>query len=85
METLLKEKANYSRPPCTNLLNQLLLILQTLFTKQANLMRRSTVLSLPLQLVFPGADDIGILAAAAAAVVVVVVVVVVESSSREVS
>jgi len=38
-------------------LDQLLLIKQTLFTKkQATLMRRSTVLSLPLQLVFPAAN-----------------------------
>jgi hypothetical protein len=38
-------------------LDRLLLILHTLFTcftKQVNLMRRSTVLSLPLPLVFPG-------------------------------
>jgi hypothetical protein len=38
-------------------LDQLLLILKTLltfFTKQASLRRRSTLLSLPLQLVFPG-------------------------------
>ncbi len=38
-------------------LNQLLIILQTsftFFTKQAILTRRSSVLSLPLQLVFPG-------------------------------
>jgi hypothetical protein len=37
--------------------DQLLLILQTFIcflTKQATLMRRSTILSLPLQLVFPG-------------------------------
>jgi len=38
-------------------LDQLISILKILFTfvaKQATLMRRSTVLSLPLQLVFPG-------------------------------
>jgi hypothetical protein len=38
-------------------LDQLLFILKILFTyvtQQATLMRRSTVLSLPLQLVFPG-------------------------------
>ncbi len=55
-EVLLKGKAQYSWPPCTKWFNQLLFILQilfTFFTKQATLMRRSTVLSLPPQLVFP--------------------------------
>jgi hypothetical protein len=56
MEPLLKGKTQYWWPPCTNYLDQLLLVLQTLFTffkKQATLIRRSAVLSLPFQLVFP--------------------------------
>ncbi len=52
-------KAQYSWPPCTDSLEQELFILITLFTfsKLASLMRRSTVPSLPLQLVFPGVTE----------------------------
>jgi hypothetical protein len=42
METSLKGKAEYNWPPCTNL-----------FTQLVTIIRRSAVLSLPLQLVFP--------------------------------
>jgi hypothetical protein len=54
---LLKGKAQYDLLPCINLFNLLIFKIENinrLFTKQANLMKRSTVLSLPLQLVFPG-------------------------------
>ncbi len=50
-ETLLKGKAQYSWPPCTNLFRLVFIIY--FLTKQATLKRRSTVLSLPFQLVFP--------------------------------
>jgi len=46
-ETLLKGKSQYSWPPCTNWFRS------APFTTQATLMRRSTVLSLSLQLLFP--------------------------------
>jgi len=55
-EPLPKKKAQCSRPPYTNRSDQLLFILKILFTfvtKQATLMRRSSVLNLPLKLVFP--------------------------------
>jgi hypothetical protein len=57
--TLTKEEGRLSTADILILtsLEQLLLTFQTLFTlftKQATLMRRSTVLSLPLQVVFPG-------------------------------
>jgi hypothetical protein len=46
----------YSWPPCTNLFRSAAFDIANIiyfFTKQATLMRRSTVLNLPLQLVFP--------------------------------
>ena len=52
-----KAKAQYSLPPCSNqfrLAPFKLKILFTFFTKQATLMWRSNVLSLPLRFVFPG-------------------------------
>jgi hypothetical protein len=54
-EPLLKGKAKYSLPPCNSKFRSapfLLKIVLVFFTKQRTLMRRSTVLSLPLQLVF---------------------------------
>jgi hypothetical protein len=56
-EVLLKGKTQYSWPPCTSLFRWAPFKLKIMFmflTKQATLMRRSTVQSLPLQLVFPG-------------------------------
>ncbi len=56
-ETLLKGKALYSWHPCTNLFRSEPFYIENIIyilTKQATLIRRSTVLSLPLQLVFPG-------------------------------
>jgi hypothetical protein len=55
-EPLLKGKAQYSWPPCNNRFMSAPFIFQilfTFFTKQPTLMRRSTVLRLPLQLGFP--------------------------------
>ncbi len=55
-EVLLKGKAQYSWPPCINQFRSapfILKILLTSSTKQATLMGRSTVLSLPLMLVYP--------------------------------
>jgi len=49
----LKGKAQYSWPPCSK--DRLLFMLKiffTIYTKHAILMRRSTILSLPFQLVF---------------------------------
>jgi hypothetical protein len=43
----------YSLPPCTNLFAFETENIIYSLTKRANLIRRSTVLSLPLQLVFP--------------------------------
>jgi hypothetical protein len=56
-ESLLKGRLSAVELLVLTSLDQLLFILKilfTFFTKQATLMRRSTVLSLPLQLVFPG-------------------------------
>ncbi len=56
MEPLLKGKAQYNSPPCPNKLRSAALDTTNIiyfFTKQATLMRRSTMLSLPLHLVFP--------------------------------
>jgi len=53
---LLKGKAPYGLPPCTNYFRSAPFYIEHiiyLFTKQATLMRRSTVLSLPSQLGFP--------------------------------
>ncbi len=53
---LLKGKTQYSWPPCTNQFRLAALDIGKIiyiFTKQATLTRRSTVLSFPLQLVFP--------------------------------
>ncbi len=52
---LMKGKALYNWPPCANLFKWTVLILQTLFafSKQPTLIRRSSVQSLPLRLVFP--------------------------------
>ncbi len=51
-------KAQYHWPPCSNLFRSVTFSIENSdylpFTKQATLMRRPTVLSLPLQLVFPG-------------------------------
>ncbi len=57
-EPLLKGKAQYNWPPCTNLFRTAAFDIDIiyLFTKQPTLERRSTVLSLPLQLVFPGLE-----------------------------
>ncbi len=55
-EPLLKGKASYSWPPCTNYFRSAAFDTSNiiyLLTNQANFMRRSTVLSLSLQLVFP--------------------------------
>jgi hypothetical protein len=55
-EALLKGKARYKWPPCTNWFRSATFDVEKLFafsTKQATLIRRSTVLSLPLLLVFP--------------------------------
>jgi hypothetical protein len=57
MQGILTEgKAQYDWPPCTKFRSSHFDIenIIYLFTKQANLVRRSTVLSLPSQLVFPG-------------------------------
>ncbi len=53
-EPLLKGKAQYSSPPCTSSAPFDNTNIIHFFTKQATLLRRSIVLSLPLQLVFPG-------------------------------
>jgi hypothetical protein len=56
MEVSLRWKALYSWPPCTNLFKLACFYIENimfLLYKQATLMR-STVLSLPPQLVFPG-------------------------------
>ncbi len=53
----MKGMGQYSWPPCTNLFRSApfrVKILFIFFTKQAQLIRRSTVPSLPPQLVFPG-------------------------------
>ncbi len=55
-EVLLKGKAQYSWPPCTNQFRSQPFHIENIsyfFTKQTTLMRRSIVLSLPLQLMFP--------------------------------
>ncbi len=52
-ETLLKRKVSTVDLLVLTSLDQLLLIQQTFFTYLPSLMRRSTVLSPPLQLVFP--------------------------------
>ncbi len=52
-EAWLKGKVRYGWPPCTNCLDRLFFY-WTLVTQQAILFRRSTVLSHPLQSVFPG-------------------------------
>ncbi len=55
MEVLLKWKTQYGWPPCAILTVLSCISLLFVFsTKQPTLMRRSTVLSLPPQLVFPG-------------------------------
>jgi hypothetical protein len=49
MEVLLKGKAQYSWPPCTNLFRSAPFYIENIiyrFTKQATLIRRSTVLNL---------------------------------------
>ncbi len=53
-ESLLKGKDQYRWPPCTNLFRSAPFDNANVyfFTKQATLMRRSTVFNLPLQLVF---------------------------------
>jgi hypothetical protein len=54
-EPLLKGNAQYSRPPCTNKVSSATFDTENSvysFTRQATLMRRSTVLSLPLQFVW---------------------------------
>ncbi len=51
--TLTEGKAQYGWPPCANKLHFIMKILFTWVSKQVALMRRSSVLSLPLQLVFP--------------------------------
>jgi hypothetical protein len=56
-EPLLKGKLSTIDLLVLTSFNELVFILRilfTLFTKQATLMRRSTILNLPLQLVFPG-------------------------------
>ncbi len=56
-EASLKGKAQYSSPLCTNKFESAQIDIGNiiyLFIKQATLMRRSTILSLPLQSVFPG-------------------------------
>jgi hypothetical protein len=53
--TLIKWKARYIRPPCTRYITSTSFDNANIiyfFTKQVSLMRRSTVLSLPTQLVF---------------------------------
>ncbi len=53
---LLKGKDHYELPPCTYQFRLVTFDIKTImhfFTKQAAFMRRSTVLSLPLQVVFP--------------------------------
>ncbi len=57
-EVLPQGNAQYSWPPCTNEFRSAPLYIENsiyLFTKQATLMRRSTVLSLPPQSIFPAA------------------------------
>ncbi len=59
-EPLLKGTAQYSWPLCTNQCRSQPFHIENivyLFTKQATLMRRSIVLRLPLQLVFPGQSN----------------------------
>jgi hypothetical protein len=54
-ESLLKGNAQYSRPPCTNQFSSAAFDTENSvysFARQATLMRRSTVLSLPLQFVW---------------------------------
>jgi hypothetical protein len=56
-ESLLKGTNQYSWPPCSSSFSLATFDTETLFffiSKQTILMRRSTVLSFPLQLVFPG-------------------------------
>ncbi len=56
-EPLQKGKDQYSWPPCTNLFRSAPFYIENFIYppyKQATLTRRSTVLSLPFQLVFPG-------------------------------
>ncbi len=56
MEPLLKWKAQYIRPPFDNSFRSTVLDSANIvffFTKPAILIRRSTVLSIPFQLVFP--------------------------------
>jgi hypothetical protein len=57
-EHQLKGNAQYSLPPYTSKFGSAAFDIENIIyflTKQASQMRRSTVLSLPLQLVFPGA------------------------------
>ncbi len=59
-EALLKWKAQYSWPPCTNQFRSTAFDHSNIiyfFTKQASSMRRSTVLSRPIHLVFPVLSD----------------------------
>jgi hypothetical protein len=61
-EALLNGKAQYSRPPCTNLFRSAAFENENItyyLTKQATLMRRSIVLIPPLQLVFLGSSQSG--------------------------
>jgi hypothetical protein len=56
-EVLLKGNAQYGWPPCNNKFRSAPFYNENMIyflTKQATLMRRSTVLSLPTKLVFPG-------------------------------
>ncbi len=59
-EVFLNRISLYSLPPCTNQIRSAPFYIENIihfFTKQAILMRRSTVLSLPFHLVFPGVPD----------------------------
>jgi len=61
-ESLLKGKDLYSWPPCTNKFRSVIFILKlyfSFFTKHLILMRRSTVLNLPLQLGCPACREQG--------------------------
>ncbi len=62
-EALLKGKAQYGWPPWTNLIRSAAFYVENItcpFTKQATLIRRSTVMSLPLQLGLPGSPLVSI-------------------------
>jgi hypothetical protein len=63
MEVLLSGKTQYSWPPCPNFGSAQFYIKSFIFhsfTKQATSTRRSTVLSLPFQLVFPALINVNI-------------------------